>query len=217
MNTPYKYKSTTKCHKKRQGHQLRFEQLQWLTHTWTCERSLSLNCKRTCRAPSSLNSLRASIARSSKSLCDTKPERVTTENRCEWWSTRTDTSFITTLSRNVSTEGKGKKKSINDKWLLQLSVSLQPNLIELYSVVRPHFSLQPARFCRTNHNRCDSATRYVSAPLLCGWEFLMSRSRFPSIEGPSPVPSSHTPDSCYHCLWPSPIYLKKARLLLSQI
>lgn len=47
--------------------------LHGVMHTWTCERSLSLNCKRTWRAPSSLNSFRASIARSSKSLCDTKP------------------------------------------------------------------------------------------------------------------------------------------------
>lgn len=42
--------------------------------TWTCERSLSLNCSSTCRAPSSLNSFKASIARSSRSLCDTNPE-----------------------------------------------------------------------------------------------------------------------------------------------
>lgn len=136
------------------------------------------------------------------------------DNREGIWATiDKDTSFTTTLSSTEIKVVRGeekKKKSINDKWLLQLSAGLvQPNLIELYSVVRLHFSLQPARFCRTNHNRCDSATRYVSAPLLCGWEFLMSRSRFPSIEGPSPVPSSHTPDSCYHCLWPSPIYLKR--------
>lgn len=41
--------------------------------TCTCDRSLSLNSSRTCRAPSSLNSFNASIALSSRSLCDTKP------------------------------------------------------------------------------------------------------------------------------------------------
>ena len=41
--------------------------------TWTCDRSLSLNCSRTCKAPSSLNSFNASIALSSRSLCATSP------------------------------------------------------------------------------------------------------------------------------------------------
>lgn len=42
--------------------------------TCTCDRSLSLNWTSTCRAPSSLNSFKASIALSSRSLCATRPE-----------------------------------------------------------------------------------------------------------------------------------------------
>lgn len=39
-----------------------------------------------------------------------------------------------------------------------------PDLIELYSVVKEHFAPQPAECCRTNHNRCGSATRYACTP-----------------------------------------------------
>lgn len=46
---------------------------QLLNVTWTCERSLSLNCWSTASAPSSLNSFKASIALSSRSLCATSP------------------------------------------------------------------------------------------------------------------------------------------------
>lgn len=44
-----------------------------VTLTCTCDRSLSLNWTSTCRAPSSLNSFKASRALSSRSLCATKP------------------------------------------------------------------------------------------------------------------------------------------------
>lgn len=51
--------------------------------TCTCDRSLSLNWTSTCRAPSSLNSFKASIALSSRSLCATRPDEHNKQTKKE--------------------------------------------------------------------------------------------------------------------------------------